>query len=127
MPVRETDRLSAGKRDRLVTIQQRSATDSADSTSGEPVETWTTLVSHLPAGRLDLSGDERFRADQMSAKFDTVWEINWRADMDPDLIDVPKTRRLLVGTRAYDIVSCLEIGRRAGLRLEVIASSKVPS
>ncbi len=127
MPRRSSnaDRLQSGRRDRLVTIQQRSATDSADATSGEPVETWTTLVAQMPASRMDSGGAERFRADQQSARFDTEWEINWRDDMDPDLIDVPKLRRLLYETRPYDIVACYEVGRRAGLRLQTLAGTRV--
>lgn len=120
----QADRLQSGRRDRLVTIEQRSATDSADSTSGEPVETWTTLVADMPASRMDTAGSERFRSDQQSARFETEWEINWRDDMDPDLIDVPKLRRLIYQTRPYDIVACVEVGRRAGLRLQTLAGTR---
>jgi head-tail adaptor len=123
MPSKQT-RLDAGKRDRIVTIQQRSTADTADSDSGEPVETWTTLVAAMPAHKVDISGWERFQADQTSARYDTKWEMNYRTDMDPELVDVPKTRRLLVQSKPHDIVACFEIGRRAGLELLTIASSK---
>lgn len=127
MPVKDRDRLHSGRRDQTITIEQRSDTDSAESTSGEPVETWTTLVSNMPASRLDTSGDERFVADQTAAKFDIEWEINWRADMDPELYDIPKVRRVVLADRVHDIVSCVEVGRRAGLILRTCASSKVPT
>ena len=116
-----------GLRDRVITIQQRSAADAVDEASGEPTETWTTLVADMPAARTGVSGWERFRSEQTSARFDDRWEINYRADMDPDLIDVPKVRRLLIGTRVLEIVAAAEIGRREGIELLTVASSAVPS
>lgn len=125
MPRRAGDRLLSGKRDRLVTIQQ--LTDSVDVSSGEPIEGWTTLVANMPVSKADMSGAEAFKSDQQSAKFDSEWEMNWRDDMNPDLLDIPKVRRLLFGTRVHDIVACVEVGRRAGLVLQTLAGSKVPS
>ncbi len=98
-----------------------------DEASGEPTETWTTLVADMPAARTGVTGWERFRSEQASARFDDRWEINYRADMDPDLIDVPKVRRLLIGTRVLEIVAAAEIGRREGIELLTVASSAVPS
>lgn len=123
MPSKKT-RMDAGKRDRIVTIERRSNTDSADETSGEPVETWTTLVQSMPAAKIDISAWERFNANQTSARYDTKWEMNWRNDMDPELVDVPKTRRLVVNGRYHDIVACFEIGRRAGIEVLTLASTK---
>jgi hypothetical protein len=114
MPSKRT-RLDAGLRDRVVTIQQRSSVDVPDEDSGEPVETWTTL---------DIAAWERFKADQTAARYDTKWEMNYRLDMDPELVDVPKTRRLVVNGRYHDIVACFEIGRRAGIEVLTMASTK---
>lgn len=125
MPRRTPDRLHSGRRDRLVTIQQ--LTEGVDADSGEPTETWTTLVAGMPTSKTDVAGSEQFKANQQSAKFDTEWEMNWRDDMNPDLLDIPKVRRLLFGTRVHDIVRCVEVGRRAGLIVQTLASSKVPS
>lgn len=123
MPRRGSDRLSAGRRDWFVTIQQRSATDTPDASSGEPTETWTTLVSNMPAAREDAKGTENFVANQMSAAYDTRWEINYRADMDKSLVDVPKLRRLVYQGRVHDIVDSSEIGRRRGIELWTLAAS----
>lgn len=112
-----------GLRDRVVTIEQRSATDTADVASGEPTETWTTLVSGMPVAKTDVTGWERFRAEQTSARFDTRWEMNYRADMDPELVDVPKTRRLVLNGRVLEIVACAEIGRREGIEILTLAAS----
>jgi head-tail adaptor len=112
-----------GLRDRAITIQQRSATDAVDASSYEPVETWTTLVANCPAAKTEVTGWERFRAEQTSARYDQRWEINYRADMDPELVDVPKVRRLLVGTRVLEIVAAQEIGRREGIALLTVAAT----
>jgi head-tail adaptor len=112
-----------GLRDRVVTIESRSATDAVDTTSGEPTETWTTLVANMPAAKTDVSGWERFRMDQQSARADQRWEMNYRADMDPELVDVPKLRRLVVSGRTLEIVAASEIGRREGIELLTLAAS----
>jgi hypothetical protein len=123
MPSKRT-RLDAGQRDRIVTIQQRSNTDTPDEDSGEPIETWTTLVESMPAHKVDIAAWERFKSDQTASRYDTKWEMNYRLDMDPELVDVPKTRRLVVNGRYHDIVACFEIGRRAGIEVLTMASTK---
>lgn len=112
-----------GLRDRVVTIQQTSTTDAADASSGAPVQAWTTLVAGMPASKTDVSGWERFQQNQISARYDQRWVINYRADMDPDLVDVPKVRRLLVGSRVLEIVAASEIGRREGIELLTLGST----
>jgi len=110
--------LDAGQRDQLVTIEQ--VTDGVDA-EGAPKETWTTLVSQMPVARYEVQGWERQRADQLSARYDARWEMNYRIDMDPDLVDVPKARRLVCRGRTHDIVAASIIGRKAGLELQTIA------
>lgn len=114
-----------GARDRVITIQQRSATDAVDATSGEPVETWSTLVANMPAAKVDVSGWERFQGQQLSARFDQRWVINYRADMDQALVDVPKLRRIVVDGRTHEIVHSQEIGRREGIELLTLAASGI--
>jgi SPP1 family predicted phage head-tail adaptor len=115
------DTIAAGDLDRLVTIQQ--LTDEIGS-SGFPVETWTTLASAWMS-KGDVSGRERLRAEQLSAPFDTRWQMHYRADMDPELVDVPKKRRLVYQGRSYDIVAAVQLNRREGVELLTLASSKV--
>lgn len=109
--------MDPGVRDRRVTIQQK--TDSAGS-SGFPVETWSELDT-VWAYRDDQSGSEVFRASQLSARGTARWEIGYRADMDPDLVDVPRTRRLVFHGRAHDIVAASHIGRGDGVELTTLA------
>jgi hypothetical protein len=120
---RRQDRLSSGKRDRTVKLEQFTAADAADPNSGEPVETWTTLVPRMPVGRIGVSGWERFKENQVTARFDDAWEMNYRADMDPDLVDLPKRRKMVYEGRELDIVYGQVIGRRAGIVVLTLAST----
>lgn len=109
---------ASGARDRQVTIQQLTASTGG---SGYPVETWADLRM-VWAHKRDLSvGAERFIANQEVASYNTVWTLPYVADMDPELVDVPKSRRLLVHGRVHDIVAAVEVGRREGIELRTVA------
>lgn len=113
--------MEAGLRDRCVTIEQ--AADSAGS-SGHPVETWTPLCT-LWAFRDDLRASERFAAQQVASRVEVRWEVNYRADLDPEQVDVTKTRRLVWQGRPYDITGASVIGRREGIELLTMAAGRV--
>lgn len=108
--------------DRLVTIQQ--ATETRDSTTKAPKTTWSTLGTAFMSSR-PVRGRERFAAEQLSSYGDTVWRTHYREDMDPEIVDVPKTRRLQRSGRTYDIVSAVHIGMRHEIELVTIASTRV--
>jgi head-tail adaptor len=112
-----------GERDRIITIQELSV--SVDPTSGEPLESWSTLIDNVPASKGDIRGMERFIANQESSAFDARFEFSYRLDMDPDLVDVPATRRIVYQNRVHDIVSAQEIGRREGIECLTLANTKV--
>ena len=99
---------AAGRRDVLVTVEQ--VTDSVGA-SGFPVQTWTTLAQ-IWMGRQAVRASERFVTHQDSAWADTRWYAPYRADLDPDLVAVTKTRRLVVAGRAHDIVAAHVVDRR---------------
>lgn len=99
--------------------------DTTIATSGAPKESWFTLASPVWMSKRDMRGDERWKTDQVTAKFDSLWDMSYRADMDPELVDVPKLRRLVYQNRTYQIVSATLIGRREGVQLATIASTKV--
>jgi hypothetical protein len=116
----------AGARDRAVRLEQM--TESRDTTTKAVVETWTTLVAVVwmaRRDRADQSAQERVVANQTSAAFDTRWEMNYRADMDPDSVDVAKARRLVYRGRTYGIVFGRQIGTKAGIELFTLAAGKV--
>jgi hypothetical protein len=70
--------------------------------------------------KLDTKASERFVAGQLSGEATTQWEMGYRADMDPELVDVTKKRRLVYQGRIYDITSASQIGRREGMELLTI-------
>jgi head-tail adaptor len=107
----------AGRRDRYVRIEQMTQTAGS---SQFPVESWTTLT-HEYMARRDLRADERFAAAQASAFAETQWHLEYRADMDPEVVDVPKTRRLVYGGRIFDIASASMIGWKQGIELVTLA------
>lgn len=113
--------LNAGAMDREVTIQ--ALTDGA-GTSGFPVETWADLCT-VWMQRMETRGSERFRAAQLSAPIETRWQMHYTAEMDPDLVDVPKKRRLVYSGRVYDITSATALDRQVGIELMTLAGSAV--
>jgi head-tail adaptor len=111
--------MEPGERDRAVTIQQLSET----VVKGVPKESWTTLVATAWMRKMGLKSSERFTAQQVKGSADTQWEMDYREDMDPELVDVVKTRRLLYLGRAYDITGADVIGRREGIELLTLSGS----
>jgi hypothetical protein len=57
----------------------------------------------------------------VSAPYDTKWALPYSAEWDPDLVDVRKTRRLVVGGRIHDIVAAQELGRKRGVEVMTLA------
>lgn len=113
-------RTSAGRRDKPVRIE--SVATSADP--GYPVQTVATLADPVYMSRLDQRADERLAAQQDAASIETVWQMPYRLDMDPDRVDVPATRRLVYLGRVYDIVSAVMIGR-TDIELHTLAGTRL--
>lgn len=111
--------MDPGERDRATTLQR--ATGASDA-AGFPTETWATLVTPVWMRREDIGGKERFAAAQVTATYTTRWEMGYRSDMDPELVNVKQLRRLVYQGRAYDIVEASIIGRREGIELLTIES-----
>jgi hypothetical protein len=51
--------------------------------------------------------------------------MHYRADMDPELIDVPKKRRLKFQGRVHNIVHAEHVGRKDGIELTTSAQTAV--
>jgi len=111
--------LDPGERDRLIILQ--TVTEGVD-TEGAPMETSTTLAV-VWASKAGISGQERWVRDQLSAGYDTRWQIGYRADMDPELVDVAKVRQIEYQGRTYDIVAATQLGRRDSI--ELLTTEKV--
>lgn len=91
----------AGLRDKFVTVQARTTV----AAPGYPTATWSAIGAFWMSReeQIDRNSDERFTGGQESAYQTMIWHLPYRADMDPDLVDVPATRRLLYQGRTYDI------------------------
>ena len=113
--------LEAGERDRIIQIE--ALTESVGS-GGFPVETWVLLVTMF-AKRAEVRGRETHGADGVAARVTTRFEVNYRSDLDPESIDVPKVRRIKAAGRTFDIVEASQIGRREGIEFLAIASTEV--
>lgn len=107
----------------MVTLKSRPSTEPSVDAAGAPTDDWTTLAINVFASKYDLRGTERLRAMGMTASFDTIWNIGYRADMDPELLDVPKLRRLEYKGRAYDIVHATQHERMASIELMTLAAT----
>lgn len=114
----------SGKRDELITLKKRESSDTPDLESGEPVETWTTLVRQMPASKQYINGDERQRNDQTVMHYDQRWVINYRIDMDPDLVDVQKLRQIVFNGRTLDIVYGQQIDRKRQIALYTLGNGR---
>lgn len=112
-----------GRRDRLVRIEALSDTV---ATSGFPTQAPTTLADVWMA-REDLEPPfepERFDASQLSARTVSRWWLAYRSDMDPELVDVPKRRRLLYRGRVYDIVWARVLGAKRDIQLQTLSGGQ---
>lgn len=105
--------MRAGKLDRRITLQTRTA---VQSVSGEYTETFANLAT-VWAEVTDLRGREFFAAQQKNADVTTRFRIRWRDD-------VTVLHRIQYESRNYNIVHSAEIGRREGL--ELLAESSRP-
>jgi hypothetical protein len=110
---------SIGARYRQVTIE--AMTESTGS-SGRPVETWAPLMTAM-MDRLDLTGTERFADANTTTRVETRWTAPYNPQYDPELMNVPKYRRLSFMGQTYDIVRALPIGRQSQIAIETIASA----
>ena len=115
-------RVAAGLRDKLVTIQQRTA---GVSTSQMPIETWTTLATTYMS-RQDSLADEQFRMGAEGTWTQTQWHLPYRADMDPELVDVPKDRRVVWSGTIFNIRAAALMDRRKGIELITLAGGRAP-
>lgn len=109
--------MDPGERNKLVLVEQLTETKGP---SGFPIETWTPLTT-IYAAKFDEKAGEEFKGGQISASQIIRWELPYRPDLDPDLLDVPKKRRLQYQGRQYDIQEASQIGRRDGVEVTTLA------
>lgn len=106
--------IDAGQLDRRITLY-RMVTQRLGT--GEETET-PELYAAVWARKLDVSGNERWAGQQLAADVDSRWIIRWRPDLNP-------LCELRHEGRRYDIISVLEMGRRAGYEVLTRARAEV--
>jgi SPP1 family predicted phage head-tail adaptor len=116
--------MRTGRLDRRIDIERKTVTHSP---SGQPIETWSPLVSGRSASVAPLSGDERFSAPQYVAREQVQFEIRWSQDVasvqSKDRIVYPaidggvSPAPVPAERDIYDIIYVAEIGWRRGLRI----------
>lgn len=118
--------MRAGSLDSRATIQRKTVTQSP---SGESVEAWANLSVRRPVSIWPVKGDERFSSPEETA----YEQIEFRARYSADIAALTPLDRILhpaltteqaadpsyvVPTRSiHDVLACLEIGRREGLKI----------
>jgi len=116
--------INPGELNRVITFQTQT---SVTGSGGFPTDVWVDSFDVM-ARKVDLRGDERFSAGQLSSPFDTMWQTWYREDLDPDLIDVQKEFRIVHRSRIYDIVRVAPIemwSMRHGIEIETIAKGRI--
>lgn len=117
--------VGAGTRDRWVTIQTRP--DDPTDGSGFPTDgDWADLAT-VAMHRDDTDASEVARNAQELAITTTRWEFPYRADCDPEIVDVPKLRRLLFHGRTFDIIAAVPIGRHRAIAFVTESHGKTPT
>lgn len=113
--------MEPGDRDRYVRIER--LVEPAPPSEDFPVDDWETLDS-VWMTKQELTAfqrRERFAEGQLTAPFDSIWQMPYREDMDPELVDVAKKRRLVYQGRTYDITFARQIERREGVEMTTLA------
>lgn len=112
--------------DRIVTIQRATSTESS---SGEPILTWTDIAFRAPAGYMPTPGSERYTAAQDVAEQEVTFTIRFHAvptasrplTTKDRLIypayDVSANAQSPAAGRLYDILGVEEVGRAVDLRI----------
>jgi len=118
---------STGQRDCHVRIE--GCVDDKGARSGYPTKRWTEMPPMVYMRKeAELRSDrsaERYEGDQVTARLYTKWTMPYRADCDPDRVDVQKLRRLIYEGRQYDVINGVHTLRGREIELTTLASSKV--
>jgi hypothetical protein len=94
---------------------------------GQPIPTWSKLVSNRPAEYRPVRGEERFTAPQFLASEQVEFAVHWSSDL---ATLNPKDRVIYPAASSapgsvYEIMGVLEIGRREGLRIMTARRAEV--
>lgn len=127
MPTTRTGRVDApgvdaGQRDKPITVQRLNVPPEQADTEGFVVDDWDTLTPlSIWASKNDVVGEERFHGGQLASPYEARWGIDYRQDMDPDMIDIAKERRVVYLGRVHDIVDANVVGDFEGIEFRTLA------
>lgn len=115
--------MRAGTLDQRIALQRLTA---SYSSTGEPADVWTTLVSRW-ANVAPATGDERNASEQWVAREQTKFTVRWSQDIDDlsplDRVIYPIGDSPPPMRSTYDIINVLQGGRRE--RLTILAARRV--
>lgn len=77
--------------------------ETADLTTGEPVRTWTSFASNVPAAFNDGRGNENFRGGQVEAQGQVVFTVRYKPGYSPMM-------RVFFDNRYYGITHVRQVG-----------------
>ena len=97
----------------LLTIQQGTADNPPQDTTGEPSVTWTTYATAW-AQKIEVGGRERFLPSGRQAEVDTVFRLYYDSG-------ITHSMRISLDNVLYDIKFINEIGRKDGLEIRATA------
>lgn len=102
--------MRAGKLDRLITIERQAETVAP---SGAVTSSWAPLAS-ARAELVQQTADEFLAGPGEAEERTLVFRIRWRAGLST-------ADRVIFEGQPYDVKQIVEIGRRRGLELRVVA------
>jgi len=97
--------MNPNKLDRRISVETKSTSLDAN---GDRVDTWTTILSSIPANVAPTGGKEFIRATRMFETASAVFMIRYRTN-------ITQRDRILYNGRYYNIISIDEMGRKDGL------------
>jgi|SRR5262245_4171782 len=108
-----------GTRRQKVVVEQRTSSGGG----GFPVDVWVPLMT-MWSEKVDLLGQEAWRADQMTARYDTRFIVPYAPALDPEIVDVPATHRLQYRGQTYDITTAQIVGNFEGIEYHAVTSTQ---
>lgn len=114
-----TPRLATGRLDRWITLQR--ATESQDPITNQALLDWDQ-DERIAAEWLPATTREAVQAQQRIGSYiEGVYQIHFREDVTPEA-----SRIIGHDGRIYDVKPPIEVGRRAGLLVPVVAHGEAP-
>lgn len=110
--------MRAGKRDKRIVVERRSQV--RDRGTGELVETWNP-IGELWAEMMQGRAAERYAVSQKIAEVTTVFSVDWSPGL---LVITPDEHRVAWNGLTFDVKGCIEIQRRRGVAITVIARTE---